>query len=155
MKHYFKYGSGFVNINTEDLFLTNSGNWQETWDLKEKSPASKRKNAIRIARMQIYIYVVFGVVAVISFFMLKNAVLPGGLLVLAYFVNKYFKSEMGKRYKIPLVKIQSIEKYEKGLKINFRNAANEPDFEIIDDVDPKGFSILEELKRISSQPIIE
>ncbi len=49
---------------------------------------------------------------------------------------------MGSRYKIPLTKIELVEKYDKGIKISFRNEANHPDFEIIDNVEPKGFEVL-------------
>ena len=36
MKEYFKYANGYVNIKDEFFFLTNSGNWFEILELKEK-----------------------------------------------------------------------------------------------------------------------
>jgi len=150
MKYYFKYSSGYINIDSENLFLTNSGNWQETHELSEKSRITKRQNSLRIARMNIFVYIVFGIVGFIMFKSLSSDTpyfkLIFGLPVVAYFVNNYFKSETGKRYKIPLLKIQFIEMYDKdGIKINFLNAANEHDFEIIEKVDAKGFKILDDL----------
>lgn len=147
MKHYFKYGAGYVNIDTENLFLTNSGNWQETRELEEKSPKTKRQNSFRIGRMNLFLYVVFGVISIVIFKMMASDApatkLIFGLPVLAYFVNNYFKNELGKRYKIPLTKIQTVERYDNnGLKINFLNSTNEPDFEIIEKVEPKGFEVL-------------
>lgn len=69
-----------------------------------------------------------------------------GLPIAAYFVNRYFTSEMGKRYRIPLAKIQSVEPYgNDGLKINFLNAANKADFELVEKVEVKGFEVLEDL----------
>ena len=151
MKHYFKYCSGYVNIDAENLFLTNSGNWQETHELNEKNKQSKRQNSLRIARMNLFIYITFGIIAFIVYKSVSrdkpyfNAIF--GLPVIAYFVNKYFSTEMGKRYKIPLSKIQSVDKYDTdGIKINFLNAANEPDFEIIEKLESKGFKVLDELK---------
>ena len=151
MKHYFKYGAGYINIDTDNLFLTNSGNWQETQALKEKSKESKAENSRRIARMNSFVYVIFGIAGFVMFKALSSEsvyfkfifVLP----VIAFFVYRYFKTETGKRYKIPLSKIQSVERYDKdGIKIFFLNAADQPDFEIIANVEPKGFTVLTDLK---------
>lgn len=153
MKHYFKYGSGYVNIDDENLYLTNSGNWQEARELKEKSTATITENEIRIGKMKGFVYKVFGVIAIFIYYMVENKTISIsifiGLGVLAYHVLQYFKSDFGKRYKIPLVKIETVEKYNKGLKIIFRNENNEPDFEIIDNVEVKGFQILTNLNIIS------
>jgi hypothetical protein len=147
MKHYFKYDSGFVNIDDENLFLTNSGNWQETWDMKEKNAASVAANNFRITKMKGFVYTVFGGAAAYIILMVNSGKMISisilaGLAALSYFVFNYFKSDFGKRYKIPLAKIDRIEKQEKGLKINFRNANNEPDTEVINNVDPAGVGLL-------------
>ena len=39
MKQWFKYEFGFVNLDSENFYLTNSGNWSETENLKEKTKA--------------------------------------------------------------------------------------------------------------------
>jgi hypothetical protein len=155
MKYYFKYSSGYVNIDAENLFLTNSGNWQETRELEEKSKRTKRQNSLRIARMNLFIYITFGIIAFIIYKSVSrdkpyfNAIF--GLPVAAYFVNRYFTTEMGKRYKIPLSKIQSIERYDNdGIKIIFLNDSNEPDFEIIEKVEVKGFKVLSDLRLFKS-----
>ena len=155
MKHYFKYDSGYVNINDENLFLTSSGNWQETHDLEEKSRATIAQNERRINRMKSFVYVVFGGAGIGIYKILNNKEASIGitvvLIAMAYYVLQYYKSDFGKRYKIPLGKIEGIERHERqGLKINFRNVNNEPDFEVIENVDPKGFNIMEEIKLITS-----
>jgi len=156
MKHYFKYSSGYLNIDAENLFLTNSGNWQETRDLNEKDKQSKRKNSLRIVRLNLFIYITFGIIAFIMYKSITrdkpifNAIF--GLPIAAYFVNRYFAIELGNRYKIPLFKIQSIGKYDSdGIKINFLNAANEPDFEIIEKVEAKGNEVLGQLGLLDAQ----
>lgn len=157
MKHFFKYGAGYINIDSENLFITNTGNWQETFDLKEKNKESIAENNRRIARMNSFVYVLFGIVI---FVMLQTVstdsiyfkfifILPA----IAFFVYRYFKSETGKRYKIPLFKIESVERYDKdGIKIFFLNAVNESDFEIIVNVNHKGFAILSELNLL--KPVV-
>lgn len=152
MKHYFKYDAGYINLDTENLYLTSSGNWQEARGLKEKSPATKAANNFRITRMKFFVFIVFGAITIALFTMLKNAKLSisltVGLGVLAYYLFKSFKSDFGKRYKIPLNKIEKIEGYEKGLKIIFLNERNEQDFEIVDNVDPIGIEIMINFKII-------
>jgi hypothetical protein len=105
MKYFFKYGAGYINIDTDNLYITNSGNWQETYDLKEKSKESTAENNRRIARMNSFVYVIFVITGFVMFKTLSSNsvyfkfifVLP----VIAYFVYQYFKSETGKRYRIP------------------------------------------------------
>ena len=155
MKHYFKYGAGYININDQNLFLTSSGNWQETHVLEEKSRATIAKNERRINRMKGFVYVVFGGAGIGIYKILNNKEVSIGIIVglvaMAYYVLQYYKSDFGKRYKIPLSKIERIEKHDReGLKINFRNVNNEPDFEVIENVEPKGFKIMEELNLLRS-----
>ena len=64
MKEYFKYANGYVNINDENLFLTNSGNWSETHDLLEKSPKSIRKNDLKSVKIYAYYFVIIVLVAI-------------------------------------------------------------------------------------------
>jgi hypothetical protein len=54
MKEYFKYANGFVNINYENLFLTNSGYWSETRELLEKSSKTIKKHKYK--SLKIYIF---------------------------------------------------------------------------------------------------
>lgn len=155
MKQYFKYSSGYVNIDAENLFLTNSGNWQETRELGEKSKATIAQNEGRINKMQGFVYAVFGGIGLFLWQMIEDKKVSIGIIIalcaLAYKVFEYFKSDFGKRYKIPLAKIHSIDNYDKdGLKIYFLNAANEDDFEIIEKVEDKGFKILGNLNLLKS-----
>jgi hypothetical protein len=36
VKEWFTHEYGFVNIDTENIYFTNTGNWSETKDLEEK-----------------------------------------------------------------------------------------------------------------------
>ena len=151
MKYFFKYKSGYINIDDENLYLTNSGNWQEARELNEKNRASIKKNNRRINNQKAFVYVVVTIIIILLFFMVKNnkvsISLSLGLIALAYYINNYFKREFGVKYKIPLAKIESIEHYENnGLKINFKNANNESDTETVYEVDEKGLVFLLGLK---------
>ena len=151
MKHYFKYNNGYTNIDQENLYLTNSGNWQEARELIEKGKSSIKKNNARINYMKGFVYTVFAIVIFLLFFMVENnkisITLSAGLILLAYYINNYFKGEFGVRYKIPLAKIDTIEPYESdALKISFKNAENEADSEIVYGVEEKGRVFLLGLK---------
>jgi hypothetical protein len=100
--------------------------------------------------MNLFVYVTFGIMGFILYKSVSrdkpsfNAIF--GVPIAAYFVNRYFTSEMGKRYKIPLSKLQSVEPYgNDGLKIDFLNAADQPDFEIIEKVEEKCLKIVSNL----------
>jgi hypothetical protein len=146
MKEYFKYDNGFVNINDENLFLTNSGNWSETHDLLEKSPKSIRKNDLKSFKMYSFPFVII----CISLFMItksENVFFPLTFAGLGFAAFFYLKREIGKRYKIPISKIISFDISNDKVKILFRNANDIDDFEEIFKVDTKGLAIFEELSR--------
>ena len=146
MKHFFKYASGYINVDEHNLYLTNSGNWQEALGLNEKSSATIKQNSRRLGWNNIFINGVLVASAVIVLFMIENQILSIGLVVgmaiALYKVNTTFGQESGKRYKIPLSKIVGVDKFEDGLKIEFLNESGAADYEIVHKVDPKGIAFL-------------
>ena len=146
MKEYFKYANGFVNINDENLFLTNSGNWSETHELLEKSSKSIRQNNFKGFKIYIFLFVVVCLVVLILS-KSKSGYIPFGIILLGLGAFAYMKRETGKRYKIPISKIISITIIENSAKIIFFNENCIEDFEVITVVEAKGLLILEELNR--------
>ena len=65
MKEWFKYEYVYVNIDTESIYFTNSGNWSETKNLKEKGV--QKSNTQRKVRIQEFLFV-FLILFVILFF---------------------------------------------------------------------------------------
>jgi len=149
VKEYFKYSQGFVNVNDENLYLTNSGNWSEIESLREKSPESIRKNRQKRFRFDAFLFVILLITGYSIFWMSKTGSITFPIIVVAlgFGVFKYFRNELGNVYKIPRDKITSIVISEEEAKINFLNADNQPDFETIDGLGPKGKTILEDLKK--------
>lgn len=147
MKEYFKYKFGYVNIDDENLYLTNSGNWQEARETEEKSSANLHVNAQRINRMKSFVFVVIGGITVYLLREVESIKTSIGIVViaagLAYKTYQHFSSEFGNRYRIPLHKIQSITaKKTEVVRIGFFNANNTPDFEIIEGLEPRGYNFL-------------
>jgi hypothetical protein len=54
MRHYFRYKGGYINIDDENIYLTTTGNWQETSVLKEQ----KKKNYQR--QLNFLLWAIFG-----------------------------------------------------------------------------------------------
>jgi len=146
MKEYFKYANGYVNINDENLFLTNSGNWSETHDLLEKSPKSIRENDLRSLKIYSLPFIIV-CIGLLMYSKLDNVFIPFAFSGSCFGAYLYLKRETGKRYKIPISKIISFDFSNDKVKILFRNANDIDDFEEIFKVDTKGLAILEELSR--------
>ena len=58
MKEFFKYANGYVNINDENLFLTNSGNWSETKEINEKSAKTIRQNNVKGFKFYVFLFII-------------------------------------------------------------------------------------------------
>jgi hypothetical protein len=146
MKEYFKYANGFVNINEENLFLTNSGNWSETHELLEKSTKSIRQNNFKGFKIYIYLFVIICLIVLILS-KAKSGSIPFGIVLLGLGAFAYLKRETGKRYKIPIKNIKEIVILDNTAKIVFNNANDSNDFEEITKVETKGLAVLEEVNR--------
>ena len=149
MKEYFKYANGFVNLNDENLFLTNSGNWSETLDLLEKSPKSIRQNNFKGFKIYIYLFVVACLIILILS-KAKSGSIPFGIVLLGLGTFAYLKRETGKRYKIPTSKIININLNENEATIHFYNANGIEDTEKLNNVEAKGLEILSQWKPLNS-----
>ena len=145
MKDYFKYANGYVNIDDENLYLTNSGNWSETHKLEEKSPKSIKKNKNKLFRINSY-YVIIGIVLLLFILGItnknSNKAIPIGIIMIIISGFRYMRNELGNKYKIPLSKIKDFEITTNSVKIIFKNLNDEIDFETINKVEAKGLQII-------------
>ena len=144
MKEYFKYDNGYVNINDENLFLTNSGNWSETKEINEKSSKTIRQNNLKGFKIYLFLFII------VCIFLLmisksEGRGIPVGFLSLGLAAFFYMKRETGNKYKIPLSKITDIKISGSEVKIVFLNANNIEDLETIHKVESKGLHVLTEL----------
>jgi hypothetical protein len=148
LKTWFPYNLGFVNIDSENLYLTNTGNWSETKGLQEKGIG--KTNAKRRFRIGAFI----AIVALASVILFLTNLLGGklsllilvGLPMAGLAVYKYMKTELGAAYSIPLIKIQRIEINDKQVTLYFVDGLGQADIETLNEVDEKGLAILTTLK---------
>ena len=145
MKEYFKYANGFININDENLFLTNSGNWSETHKLNEKSSKSKFKTK-KMYLNYLFVVVLLGFGAYDVLKDIKNKSFPFGIVLIALGVLAFFKRDKGNRYKIPLSKVIKITIYRNMAKILFLNENDFEDLVEIANIELKGLGVLERIK---------
>ncbi|MFP9114373.1 hypothetical protein ACLI1A_10560 [Flavobacterium sp. RHBU_3] len=152
MKEYFKYKYGYINIDDENLYMTNSGKWQEARETEEKSRANEAVNERRINYMKSFVFIVFGGIVIYFAQTIDNKKVSIGIVVAAlaigYKLYDYFSSEFGSRYRIPLHKLESVTAQgTERIRIGFLNANGNPDFEMIDGLEPKGREFLLALKK--------
>lgn len=146
MKEWFKYEFGYVNIDSENLYLTNSGNWSETKDLGEKTQEVANKNDNKSSLILGFIIVVLGL---LTFSIIKNLIsgkVGITLLLIAvvggYKLYEYMKSEIGAKFKIPLTKISEIKENGTTIEIIFINGEEKMDSYKLHRVEEKGIKIV-------------
>jgi hypothetical protein len=120
MRDWFKYEFGFVNLDEESLYLTNSGNWSDTKGLKEYEKSKKNNLPSKGAIFLALVIIAFIGIIVLNISKGKISILLlVGLPVTAYAVYNYMKSEVGDKYLIPFYKIKGIEVLEESVVIHF------------------------------------
>ncbi|HEX8575185.1 MAG TPA: hypothetical protein VF677_02725 [Flavobacterium sp.] len=151
MKEWFKYEFGYVNIDSENLYLTSSGNWSEIKDLKEKTKQVANKNDNKSSSILGFIIVSL---SLLVFLIIKNFISGkvGLTLVLiaiggGYKLYEYMKSEIGAKFKIPLTKITAIKENDKSIEIIFINGEGKTDNYKLHRVENKGIKIVTSLKQ--------
>jgi hypothetical protein len=150
MKEWFKYEYGYVNVDDECLYLTNSGNWEEARKAEESKENSGSGNLI-------YAVALFGIAALIVIWLLSISTVVGTslLALLAYGFYSWFnylKTGVGASIKIPKAKLLNVEADNQDLIIKFLNGKDRVSFHRLIKVDPKGHEIMDGLQQnISKQ----
>ena len=155
MKEWFKYEFGYVNIDSENLFLTNSGNWSETKNLTEKTKKVSDKNDNKSSSIIGFIIIVFCVFA----FMIYKSFISGKIGLTLIFITigggykfyQYLKTEIGAKFRIPLEKITEINVLEKSVEIKFFDGEGLKVNYILNNIDEKGKNIMNTVKNIEKQ----
>lgn len=145
MKECFKYEYGYVNIDDDCIYLTNSGNWSEVEKLKHHT--SKKRNKNIKGYSAIILLPIIG--AIFLFFIFNNLISNNislfsiiGSVAILYFLYQYMSVEIGDRYKIPLEKIIEIEFIEENCFIVFHNLENETINSELKNISKKGKQLL-------------
>jgi len=151
-KYWFKYRNGYVNIDSENFYLTNTGNWSETTKLEEKtSETTTKKKAIKKEVISTILFLVQLIIGEKYFWDKDNIygvifiVLP--MIITGFYMYYVMRSEFGETYKVPLEKLKKVEVNKRTLKIDFINGEGQQDSELIKEIDSKGLEIIEKLKR--------
>ena len=143
MKDWFKYRNGFVNLDKNNIYLTNSGNWSEALSLKEKG--TQKQNNVKKFKIQLFIIlsILFLIIyfSISSFKFLKYPLIlvsPLGL----YLAYRYLRTELGASFKLPISKVSEIQIEGSTVSLIFFNAYQVEDLEILSGVDNKGLQIM-------------
>ena len=145
MKEFFKYEYGFVNIDSENFYLTNSGNWSETKTLYEKSGKGNIKQNARRIRIIAFFVIAIAIFIILFISQIASSKIFLGLPIAGYFLYRYLRNEMGVACYIPINKIESFKITDKDCLINFRNKENKPDTALLTNVEDKGHALIQSL----------
>ena len=150
MKEWFKYEFGFVNVDSENLYLTNTGNWSETKNLTEKNKKVSNKNDRKSSSITGFIILVFCVFAFMIYKIYISGKLGISLILLTvgggYKFYQYLKTEIGAKFKIPLEKITELNINEKSAEIKFVDGESLSGSYLLNNIDEKGKQIIKSLK---------
>ncbi|WP_196890166.1 hypothetical protein [Aureivirga sp. CE67] len=149
MKNWFRYRDGFVNIDSENFYLTNTGNWSEIKDINEKTKEVKVNPKMQYLWyiLSLFLEVILGIVSS----RVGNDFYSKIITVLIVFtigliLYNLMRREFGKIYKVPLDKLKKVEIDKRNLRIEFLNGDDKEDSELIKGIDKKGIEIIENLK---------
>lgn len=146
MKEWFKYEFGYVNVDAENLYLTNSGNWSDTKKLKEKAKNNKTKKRSSIIGFLILVFCLF------LFMIYKSSTIDTigvtlFILALGYKLYLYLKFEIGPQFRIPIAKISEMKIDEKSVEIYFLDGDGVYSSFLLEKVEEKGKNILNSLNK--------
>jgi hypothetical protein len=149
MKDWFKYEFGYVNIDDENIYLTNSGNWSETFEIQEKTKLVDAKNNSKSKSLYLYVIAVVMLFGILLYFNMVGGGASIGLVVLIIAgglgAKKYMQNEFGSRFKIPKSKILEIKFDQNNVELLFTNGDSENDSYLLEKVDKKGVFIFKSL----------
>lgn len=148
MEHWFKYEFGYVNIDDDYLYLTNSGNWRETQKLKEKTKQiAEIKNQYGIA-VVMFTVLIIGVIMVLMSMNILTKMYTTMLVLVTFGIGYrvYLKTELGVLpFKIPHEKIKNIDFKKNNITIMFVNGEGDEDWQHLVGVEAKGLEIMGDL----------
>ena len=101
MKAWFGYNTGFVNIDDNHVYLTNSGNWSEIADLEEKGITTNKKSRRRKKKSSLFMaYLVVFIMGVLILNLTRgrSMVLISGTLALGYFCLPLYATQSLARF---------------------------------------------------------
>lgn len=150
MKSWFEYEYGYLVVDKENLYFTNTGNGSELRSLKEipfGEKRIKRKHPFWFLGAMVlpFCYLLYEMGSTVQSFIVMAC-----FLGVFYFVYKYLKREMGISMWIPLKRIDSIEIRADFAEISYRDQEEEIRSVSLDKIENDGIEMLLQLKSLSS-----
>ena len=96
MKQYFKHRFGYVNVDEEKIYFTESGNWSEARSLHESTPMIKKDSA---KKLTIFGTIILIAILAIQIFILADLILTFGLITSCIAFGIYIGAIIFLRYR--------------------------------------------------------
>ena len=147
-RRWFKYMFGFINIDSENLYLTKTGNWSEITNLKEKNSKGKSSNSQGFSSVSFILFLLGTmVVHAYNYWFLDSfskIVFIYPFAIFLMYISR--KSDLGANFVIPLSKIETVTQEDNLLIIDFFDAENHSQIEKLRNVDRSGVEFLRSIK---------
>jgi hypothetical protein len=149
-KTFYKYKFGYLNIDEENIYLTSTGNWSETKELKEKTFGKSSKKTGKVIAIYFFLTIIVLIILASFLFIEKNFILKLGTMAVSIAgflrLKRYFDTETGQRFFIPKNKIINVEIDDDRVLIKFKTIDEKNDDLIIPELDGEMKSFIQELK---------
>ena len=143
-----------MNIDSEYLYLTNTGNWSETKTLMERTKKVADQNDNKSSLTIGFIIVMLCILGYLNFKSILSGKVAITLIVITvlggYKLYEYLKTEIGAKFKIPLDKISEIIVNDKSIEILFINGEGKNDSYKLHRVEGKGVAVMNSLIKYGS-----
>lgn len=114
-RDYFPHKYGFINVDEDNIYLTQSGNWSQTKDLREFREPEKRPELTPVVNI-LFIAVNIGLLALFYYLMKDDSLTYGDFffililygLIYAEKKIRVSKARFKANFRIPLVKITGL-----------------------------------------------
>lgn len=151
MKKYFKYKFGYINIDDHNIYLTNSGNWQDCRKLEEKSFKTSVKTAGKRFKIGLLIAIVV-LVIIINLIISREAgtikIIPIIVSILSAFgFYRLLMPDLGSQYLISIESVISFESYGQDLTITSKDSKGKHHIKFLERVEHFEWESIEELRR--------
>ena len=121
MKSWFQYEYGYINVDKDNIYFTNTGNGSELRRLKEIPFGQNISNRLGP-------YTFMGIIAVPSFYFIRNLdftfrsfLIVAAIFTAIYFAYQYLKREKGVSMWIPMDRLENISIEKDFVEVSFLN----------------------------------
>ncbi|OIQ22418.1 MAG: hypothetical protein BM557_00065 [Flavobacterium sp. MedPE-SWcel] len=139
MRQCFKHKHGYIGIDEENLYLSQSNDWSRILDIKNDLSRPKKRSITKQILLALITCSITAITRLYLSELIQTIIFCIACLVIVIEILRSYK----KQTLIPIDQIKSIKPYKKnGVKIHFQDIENRHHYKKIKGVEEKGINIL-------------